>query len=58
MHIFTIIIVPANLIFLKFNAEHRRQNTAKRQKEDFLQYHINKYSDGELSRLDYIRKNS
>ena len=38
------------------NEENRRRNRPKEEKERFLQYYIDKYDSGALSRLDYVKK--
>ena len=42
--------------YTKMNEENRRRNRPKEEKERFLQYYINKYDSGALSRLDYVKK--
>ena len=42
--------------YTNFNSNNRRKNTAKRQKEDFLQYYINKYSNEEIFKIGLRKK--
>ena len=42
--------------FTKMNEENRRRNRPKEETERLLQYYINKYDSGALSRLNYVKK--